>query len=159
MHQGMDLFREQGIRAFLPLNQVLLAQAQADAGSVEAGLATLEDALGEAEQTAQHWFDAEIHRQRGELLLRRDPADVEEAEAAFMRGIEIARNQRTRTFELLGALGAARLYHTFGRVEAARQLLTQALVGLSVLVRASRFQRWLKQAGSSLMTLNPEIYK
>jgi class 3 adenylate cyclase/predicted ATPase len=131
MHQGMDLFREQGIRAFLPLNQVLLAQAQADAGSVEAGLATLEDALGEAEQTAQHWFDAEIHRQRGELLLRRDPADVEEAEAAFMRGIEIARNQRTRTFELLGALGAARLYHTFGRVEAARQLLTQALVGFN----------------------------
>jgi predicted ATPase len=46
--------------------------------------------------TGQRWFDAEVHRARGNLLLKLRRPDVAAAESAFMRAIEIARGQPTR---------------------------------------------------------------
>jgi predicted ATPase len=68
-------------------------------------------------------FDAEVRRVRGELLLRLEPADVAEAEAAFMRGVEIARRQHTKTFELRTATGLARLWRDQGKRAEASDLL------------------------------------
>jgi predicted ATPase len=67
------------------------------------------------EQSGQHWLDAELHRVRGELLLRCEPPNVSSSEDAFNRALEIARSQQTKTFELRSALGLARLYSTNGR--------------------------------------------
>ena len=80
------------------------------------------------EETGQHWFDAEMHRARGELLLKLTRADVAAAESAFMRAIDIARSQQTRTFELRAALSLAKCYRTTGRDQAANELLVPALV-------------------------------
>ena len=66
-----------------------------------------------------------------ELLLLRAPADTQAAEASLVRAIEIARSQRTRTFELRAALSLARLYRSTGRAEEARDLLGPALVGFT----------------------------
>jgi predicted ATPase len=68
-------------------------------------------------------FDAEVHRVRGELLLLLEPADVAGAEAAFMRAVEIARRQHTKTFELRTATGLARLWRDQGKRAEARDLL------------------------------------
>jgi hypothetical protein len=46
-----------------------------------------------------------------------------------MRAIEIARSQRTRTFELRAALSLAKLYKTTGRDQVAREVLVPALAG------------------------------
>jgi class 3 adenylate cyclase/predicted ATPase len=131
MRRGIALAREHGIGLTMPLYGLLLAEAEAEAGRVEAGLISLENLLPEIERTGQRWFEAEVNRLRGELLLRREPPGAAAAEAAFIRAIEIARNQQTRTFELRAALSLAKFYQATGRGQAAHELLVPALVGFS----------------------------
>jgi hypothetical protein len=102
-----------------------------EAGRVEIGLTTLDAQLAAIEQTGQRWFDSEVYRVRGELLLKLRQPDVAAAESAFMRAIEIARSQQTRTFELRAALSLAKLYKTTGRDQVASEVLIPALVGFN----------------------------
>jgi len=66
--------------------------------------------LGFAQQTGEHWTDAFLHRIRGEILLKRDPANTAPAEEAFLTAITIAQQQKARTFELRAAMSMARLW-------------------------------------------------
>jgi len=118
-------------RLFAPLTATLLAEREAEAGRVEVGLATLDAQLVAIEQTGQRWFNSELQRARGELLLKLTPPDFAAAESAFMLAIEVARGQQTRTFELRAALSLAKLYKTTGRDQTASELLTSALVGFN----------------------------
>jgi class 3 adenylate cyclase/tetratricopeptide (TPR) repeat protein len=131
MREGLALWNEIHYRLFAPLTGTLLAECEAEAGRVEVGLATLDEQLDAAEQTGQRWFDAEVHRVRGELLLKLRRPDVAAAESAFMRAIHIARNQQTRTFELRAALSLAKLYQRIRRDQVASELLAPALVGFN----------------------------
>jgi class 3 adenylate cyclase/predicted ATPase len=123
MREGMAQFRDQGSVWFKPLFGTLLAQAEGQVGRVEAGLAQFGDLQAEIEQTGQHWFDAEMHRQRGELLLRRAPDETAAAEGAFMLSLAVARRQQTKTFELRAATSLARLWRRQGKRDEARDLL------------------------------------
>jgi tetratricopeptide (TPR) repeat protein len=131
MREGLALWNEMHYRLFAPLTGTLLAECEAEAGRAEVGLATLDAQLAAIEQTGERWFDAEVHRVRGELLLKQRRPDVAAAEAAFMRAIEIARSQQTRIFELRAALSLAKLYQTTGRHQVASELLVPALVGFN----------------------------
>jgi len=89
-----------------------------------------DDALGaiglgvaQAEQQGQHFYDAELHRLRAEILLDMDGDAVEEAEALFVHSLEIARRQEAKTFELRAATSLARLWQRQGKPDAARALL------------------------------------
>jgi predicted ATPase len=132
MREGLVLWNEMHYRLFAPLTGTLLAECEAEAGRAEVGLATLDAQLAAIEQTGERWFDAEVHRVRGELLLKQRQPDVAAAEAAFMRAIEIARSQQTRMFELRASLSLAKLYQTTGRDHVASELLVPALVGFNV---------------------------
>jgi predicted ATPase len=123
MRQGLALSNEMDYRLFAPLTGTLLAEREAEAGQVDAGLATLDAQLAGVEQTGERWFDAEMHRVRGELLLKLQRPDVAAAESAFIRAIEIARKQQTRTFELRAAMSMARLWRDRGKRQQARGLL------------------------------------
>jgi predicted ATPase len=131
MREGLALWKEMEYRLSAPLTGTLLAEREAEAGRIEVGLATLDAQLAEIERTGERWFDVEVHRARGELLLKLQRPDVAAAESAFLRAIEIARGQRTRTFELRAALSLARLYQTTGRVQTANELLVPALAGFT----------------------------
>jgi predicted ATPase len=113
------------------LISAVLAEVEAEAGHLEEGLATLDAQLAENADTGQWWFDAEVQRVRGELLLRREPADVAMAEAAFTRAVKIAQHQQTRTFELRAALSLAKLYHSTDRPADAHAVLASAQDGFS----------------------------
>jgi class 3 adenylate cyclase/predicted ATPase len=128
MREGLALLAEAGEKLFEPLFATLLAEVEADSGRADVGLATLEAQLVALELSGQRWFEAEMHRVRGDLLLKRCP-DTTTAEVAFRRAIEIARIQQTRTFELRAALALTRLYQATSRHEAAREVLAPALVG------------------------------
>ena len=128
MCEGLALSNEMYFRVFAPLTGTLLAEREAEAGRVEIGLATLDAQLAAIEQTGQRWFDSEVQRVRGELLLKLTPPDFAAAESAFMRAIEIARSQQTRTFELRAALSLAKLYQMTGRGRVASELLVPVLV-------------------------------
>jgi class 3 adenylate cyclase/tetratricopeptide (TPR) repeat protein len=133
MREALALWRESKMhfRLYAPLTGTLLAEREAQAGRIEDGLALLNDQFATIEQTGERWFEAEVLRVRGELLLKLQRPDVAGAESAFRRAIEIARNQQTRSFELRAVLPLARLYQTIDRDQAARELLVPALQGLN----------------------------
>src|SRR5215472_10576144 len=79
----------------------------------------------------EHWTDAFLHRLRGEILLKRDPANTAPAEDAFLTAIAIAQQQKARSFELRAALDLARLYNSTSRSVEAHALLASALKGFS----------------------------
>jgi tetratricopeptide (TPR) repeat protein len=99
----------------------LLADACRRAGECEAGMAALDEAEEISRRVDLHAHDVETYRRRGELLLAMGKA--EEAETAWLRAIEIARSQETRTFELRAVIDLAWLWRDQGRRSEAHGLL------------------------------------
>ena len=119
---SITAFTASGARVRLPYYLSLLAQVYCQAGRVEEGLAAIDEALSEARAHNERWWDAELHRLRGELLLMRG-SDASDVEAAFLRAIEIAQSQQARSLELRATMSLARLWIAQNRsVDARRQL-------------------------------------
>ena len=79
---------------FLPLFQGLLAELEAGAEDADAALTRIDEALALAGETGEHWTDAFLHRIRGEILFKRDPANPAPAEEAFLTAIAVAQSRR-----------------------------------------------------------------
>jgi hypothetical protein len=71
-------------------------KAEALTGDTAAALATIERALTDAERTGQRWYDAEIYRTRGDILVKKDPGDPSSAENAFRAAIAAAKHRTAR---------------------------------------------------------------
>ncbi len=100
-----------------------LAEGLRKVGRHDDALGALGLGVAQAEQQGQHYYDAELHRLRAEILLDMDGNAVEEAEALFGQSLEIARRQEAKTFELRAATSLARLWQRQGKRDAARALL------------------------------------
>ncbi|MEN8184983.1 MAG: hypothetical protein ABFS46_20875, partial [Myxococcota bacterium] len=74
-------------------------------------------------RTSQPYWDAELHRIKGELLLHRQGASQREPERLFRLALEVSRRQQARSLELRAATSLARLWRHQGRRDAARDLL------------------------------------
>jgi len=122
LRDAIHAFTETGARIRLPVYFSLLARACQRGGQVEEGLEAIELGLTESLQNSERWWDAELHRLRGELMGSQG-ADNDEIEAAYRRAIEIAQSQQAKSLELRAATSLARLWQATGRSEAARQLL------------------------------------
>jgi predicted ATPase len=120
-----------GNKLFLPLYRGLLAEIETEGGDAEAALVGIDEALALAAETGEHWFDAGLHRIRGEILLKQNPADPGPAEAAFLAAIAVARQQKARSFELRAALSLAKLYRACRRDADAHAALGSALDGFA----------------------------
>ena len=119
---------DQGSKALLPFFQGLLAEIEVQ-GDAATALTRIDEALALAGETGEHWSDAFLHRLRGKILLKRDPADMTPAEDALLTAVAIAKQQKARSFELRAALDLARLYHSTNRPADAHALLASALKG------------------------------
>ena len=82
-----------------------------------------------AGRTEQRGYEAEIHRIRAEILLKRDPASTAAAEQSLQAAIAIAQSQKARSFELRAALSLAKLYHAADRDADAHAVLAPAVEG------------------------------
>jgi predicted ATPase len=131
MRGGMALLQEQKVVVFAPLMKALVAEVEACAGNLDAAFVVLDEALVEADRTGQRWFDAELHRTRGEMLLKLDPTKPTPAEDAFSTAIAVAKQQAARSFGLRAALSLAKLYQSTGRLTEAHAVLAPALEGFS----------------------------
>ncbi|MGY4497395.1 putative ATPase [Bradyrhizobium sp. GM24.11] len=125
MRRGWTLLHENDCYLCEPFWGMHVAMADAEVGQLETGLEILSELIAWTGQSGQHWLDAELHRVHGELLLRH--SDRSSAENALKRALEIARHQRTKTFELRSAVGLARLLKTNGRAGALPELLAPVL--------------------------------
>ncbi|MEW5957931.1 MAG: AAA family ATPase [Chloroflexota bacterium] len=123
LRQAINAFTETGAHIRLPVYFSMLALACLKAGRFEAGLEALDLALVESRQNGEHWWDAEIHRLRGELL-RAQSTNSGDVETAFQRALEIARAQQVKSLELRAATSLARLWQANSRSSDAKQLLT-----------------------------------
>ena len=100
----------------------VLAEAQRAAGQLAEAQGTVATALAVAAQTGQFFFDADLHRLDGDLLLATG-GTADEAAARYHRALAIAREQGARSFELRAATSLARLWRDQGKRAEARDLL------------------------------------
>jgi predicted ATPase len=131
MRRGAENLREQNALVFDGLIKISLSETEARAGDLERAIGTLDDALATAERTSYRAFEAELHRARGEMLLRRDPANSAVAEEALQTAIATAKRQATHSFELRAALALANLHQSTARPAEAHAVLAPALEGFS----------------------------
>ena len=104
IRQGLDTYRSTGAEFQRPHFLAMLAEASGLLGQPEGGLAALEEALTLVEQTGERYYEAELHRQRAELLLLReakshltqDSRDQHEAETCFQHALDVARQQQVK---------------------------------------------------------------
>lgn len=109
----------------------LLADACRLAGELEEARAHVEAALGRVEATGERWFEAELHRRKGELALLGPRPDRAAAAASLARALEVARRQGARWWELRAAVALARLLAEEGGRGPARDLLAPVRAALA----------------------------
>ena len=131
MRYGITMLEQQGVSLYGPMLGTALARVEAEASQFEAALATIDRAIAATERSGQRWYEAETHRVRGEILLKRAAANTASAEEAFLTAIAIAQQQNARSFELCAALSLAKLYQSTGWAADAHAVLAPALEGFS----------------------------
>ena len=92
-------------------------------GQPEAGLTVLAEALTLADKTGEGWYEPELYRLKGTLLLQRSADHHAEAQACFQQAIAVARRQQAKSWELRAAMSLSRLWQRQGQCAAARELL------------------------------------
>jgi class 3 adenylate cyclase/predicted ATPase len=130
MRRGVELLREHVLLCD-GLVKIALAEAEGRAGNVDRTVAVLDEALATCDRTGHRAFEAELHRARGEMLLKRGTTNLAIAEEALQTAIAVAKRQATRSFELRAALALAKLYQSTGRPAEAHDALAQALEGFA----------------------------
>jgi predicted ATPase len=121
LRQGLSAFRATGAQAWVPYIIALLARACEIAGQVEESLTLLDEALRMVDRTGERWFEAELNRHKGHLLLRQGRTQA--AEELYRKALSIAREQQAKLWELRAAASLARLRRDQGQRAEARDLL------------------------------------
>src|SRR5439155_6507702 len=110
---------------------VRLAEAYGKGGQAEVGLQVLAQALETVHSNAEHYYEAELYRVKGELLLQQ-AVDGEmvrmvstQAEACFQQALDIARSQRATSLQLRALLSLSRLWQQQGQPAAAHRMLAE----------------------------------
>jgi len=124
IQQGLEAVQSIGQKLYRPYHLALLAEAYGEAGQPDLGLSCLAEALTLVEATEERWWEAEVRRLKGELLLRLPLPDIPQARACLHQALEVARRQQARALELRAALSLSRLWQQQGKRDQARQLLT-----------------------------------
>ena len=96
-----------------------------ETGRLDDGLSALTEALAAADEHEDRLYEAEIHRLKGELLLKQDDSNAAEAQSCFQRAIEIARKQSAKSWELRATMSLARLLAQQGHRDEARTMLAE----------------------------------
>jgi predicted ATPase len=88
----------------------------------------LADAFDHVQHTGECWWEAELQRRKGELLLQgagRRRQATETPEVCFRQALEVARRQQAKALELRAAMSLSRLWQQQGKHDAARQMLAE----------------------------------
>jgi len=138
MNRGMEAYSATGAELLRPYLICLLAEALSEKGSTERGLTLAAEALETVEKTGERFYEAELYRQKGELLFRSCsegsglpdftalPSSFCEIERCFLKAMTIAGRQQAKWFELRAATSLARLWHHQGRKEDAHTMLAKS---------------------------------
>jgi DNA-binding winged helix-turn-helix (wHTH) protein/predicted ATPase len=142
MREGLAARQATGTELMRPQLLSQIAEALAKAGQPIEGLHILEDALAILHHTGERYYEAELYRLKGELLLmlcagrvlsraaagrkatEGKSTDFIQVERCFHQSIQIARQQKAKSLELRVSTSMARLYRDQGRHKEASDLLS-----------------------------------
>ena len=122
MHRGLAAKRATGAELKVPYYLGLIASLSGETATDDA-MPLFADALDRVERTGERWFEAELHRLRGEVLLDARQPSFADAEVEFQHALAIAREQGARFWELRAATSLARLWSLQKKNEDAQALL------------------------------------
>jgi predicted ATPase len=115
MQEGLAAWRTTGSKFHVPYRLARAAEAHLAAGRAEDGLRLIDEAGGDS---GDIWFAPELHRLKGELLLK--CGEHEEAQKCLDRALEAAEAQGARLLELRAATSLVRMLQARGACEEAR---------------------------------------
>jgi class 3 adenylate cyclase/predicted ATPase len=122
IRQGITAYLTIGGETGRPHFLALLAEACGKQGQAEEGLKVVTEALTSSHKNEDGYYEAELYRLKGELLLQQ--GNRQEAEACFLKVIGIARHQQAKSFELRASTSLARLWQQQGKTTEAHQVLS-----------------------------------
>ncbi len=123
IQQGMTGYRSTGGKTFSTFYLAMLAEAYLRAGRHEEGISASTEALELVDKMGERWWEAEIQRLKGELLLDSSDDTSAEAEICFHQALSVARSQQAKSWELRAATSLARLWQSQNRRQDAYDLL------------------------------------
>jgi predicted ATPase len=123
MRQNLADLRATGSEATVDYILALLATALGRMGQFDEALRAIAEALAIIQRTDARFHEPEVYRRKGELLLAQDSSSVVPAERCFRTGIEVARKQHAKLWELRATTSLARLLRDTGRRDEARAML------------------------------------
>jgi predicted ATPase len=143
MHQALAALRALRVEIGLPTYLAWLAEAYQRGERIEEGLLTLDEALDVVHQNEERWYEAELYRLKGTLTLQKlsvvsyqlsvpSPQPLApntqaeaEAEACFLKAIEVSQKQQAKSLELRATVSLARLWQQQGKQHEACNILSE----------------------------------
>jgi predicted ATPase len=125
IQEGMTATRATGTELGRPYYLCVLAEALLQANRPDEGLSAVIEAQAIAEKCEDRNYETEIHRLKGELLMKQNTTNANEAGQCFERAIEMARSRSAKSLELRATTSLARLLVLHGRGEEARARLAE----------------------------------
>jgi predicted ATPase len=141
IQEGLAAWQSTGANLMVPHHLSRLAEAYGKVRRTGEGLNLLSKALALVEKTGERFWEAELYRLKGEVLLQQStsvgallaapmvgracPAPTEEAETCFQWALDIARHQQAKSLELRAAMSLSRLWKQRGKRVEARALLAE----------------------------------
>ena len=126
MQKALKLLQMDKIELGRSYGLSLLAQVYERKGRIDDGLRTLTEAMESIKNTEENRWKAEIHRLKGELLLKGSTENQKEAEESFQAALGTARRQEARSLELRAAMSLAQFLQRRGQHPRTCQPLVKA---------------------------------
>jgi len=110
MEQSLASNPAGSFHAIRPWHDALLVEAYVAAGQTEAGLSKVADSLALVEKGGFRFYEAELRRLHGELLLMQPDPNASEAETCIQQALDLAHEQQSKSLELRAAISLSRLW-------------------------------------------------
>jgi predicted ATPase len=137
MRAGLNEYQVIGAEVLRPAFLSLIADAHGKAGQVEKAFGALDEAQALADKCHEQWWQAELYRLRGELILKRlDFQNLHqeyehEAGGWFERAIAIAQEQKAKSLELRATRSLCRLWMRQSKRSEARNILLEVFTSFT----------------------------
>ncbi len=122
IHRGRTEAEQLNHSWMRPMTLRFEAQALATLGRFDAAIGCLDEAVQVIAVTDECWWEAEVHRFRGEINQQRGDTTNDSA-ASFQRAIDVARRQNAKLFELRAATLLGRRWYEDGKADQAHDLI------------------------------------
>lgn len=124
IEQATNFWRSSGSELVVPYFMTLLAECYSKSGRYSEAISTLTEAFTIAEKNNDHWYEAEMYRLKGEILLL-ESKDITAAEQAFLKAIDIAKNQQAKLLKLRTLTSLVKLWQDSDKKPVARERLLE----------------------------------